>query len=157
MNAPPAVNMFGIGAQIFGDTPSTSLVEPKPDENDNPENENDHANDDESSSEDELLSVMASVTVVDSPWKAAPSYPPLYLSTVSEYLPPQSKSKPLHETQVTDSLDDKDHKGGKDKDISWASEPYEDSLELDHVFERFTKRVAYEGEQCVRSVFRYYI
>ena len=40
----------------------------------------------------------------------------------------------------------------KDKDISWAKETYEDSLEVDHVFERFTKRVGYEGEQCVRLV-----
>ncbi|KAG6897387.1 hypothetical protein C0992_002049 [Termitomyces sp. T32_za158] len=165
MNAPPAVDMFGIGAQIFGNTSSSTnvaepkpdendhsekenhLAEPKPDENDHCEKENNHAND-ESSSEDELLSVMASVTLTDSPWKVAPSYPPLYLSTVSEYLPPQSKPKVMHETQI--DLDDDDRKGGKDKDISWASEPYEGSLEMDHVFERFTKRVAYEGEQCVR-------
>ncbi|KAG6868185.1 hypothetical protein C0993_006398 [Termitomyces sp. T159_Od127] len=147
MNAPP-VDMFGFGAQVFGDTPPPSSAEPKPDEDDHCDNENDLAND-ESSSEDELLSAMASVTVTDSPWKVAPSYPTLYLSTVSEYLPPQSKLKVPHDTQV-DSLDDGDRKGGKEKDISWASEPYEDSLEMDHVFERFTKRVAYEGEQCVR-------
>ncbi|KAG6888568.1 hypothetical protein C0995_007357 [Termitomyces sp. Mi166 len=151
LSAPPAGNIFGIGAQIFGDTPPppTNPAEPKPNENDDRNDENDDDTNDEEStlSEDELLTAMASVTVTGSPWKAAPSYPPLYLSTVSEYLPPQPKPKVPQGTQVTDPLDDEDRKGSKDKDISWASEPYEDSLEMDHVFERFTKRVAYEGEQ----------
>ncbi|KNZ80136.1 Programmed cell death protein 2-like [Termitomyces sp. J132] len=145
-------NTFGIGAQMFGDTspPLTGSAEPKPNKNDECDNENDDASDDESSSEDELLTAMASVTVTDSPWKTAPSYPPFYLSTVSEYLPPQLKSKVPPGTQITDRLVNEGSKGDKDKDISWASEAYEDSLEMDYVFERFTKRVAYEGEQCVR-------
>ncbi|KAG6864622.1 hypothetical protein C0991_008243 [Blastosporella zonata] len=155
MNASSTPNMFGIGAQIFGETPppSTQSTEPKSEEvkDDEREDENDDRSDsDDSATDDELLTAVASVTVSESPWKAAPSYPALYLSTVSEYLPPQSKPKLPPGTQVTDPLDDDDRKGGKDKDISWASEAYEDSLEMDHVFERFTKRVGYEGEQCVR-------
>ncbi|KAF8074746.1 programmed cell death protein 2 [Lyophyllum atratum] len=152
MKASSAPNVFGIGAQVFGDIPS-----PPPDvpgnsqvtETEDSEDEETGDRDDEgsASSEDELLIAMASVTVAESPWKAAPSYPPLYLSTISEYLPPQPKSKQAAGAQVTDPLDD-DSKSGKD--ISWASEAYGDSLEMDHVFERFTKRVGYEGEQCVR-------
>lgn len=145
-------NTFGMGAQIFGDTsspplticakPQATVVEDLRDDDDA-----DDGDEESTSSEDELLTAMASVTVAESPWKAAPSYPPLYLSTVSEYLPPQPKSKLPAGAQVSDPLDD-DPKSGKD--ISWASEAYEDSLEMDHVFERFTKRVSHEGEQCVR-------
>ncbi|KAG6810866.1 hypothetical protein H0H92_010022 [Tricholoma furcatifolium] len=149
-NASPDPNMFGLGAQIFGDNPpSTESNDPEPETHEKEDNDDDDAgSDDEPSSEDELLTAMATATVSESPWKAAPSYPPLYLSTVSEYLPPQPKPKLPPGAEVTDSLDDDDRKGNKD--VSWVSEAYEDSLEMDHVFERFTKRVGYEGEQCVR-------
>ncbi len=86
---------------------------------------------------------MTSATLEESPWKAAPAYSPLYLSTASEYLPPQPKLKVSAQVSEPGSED-----GGKD--ISWAFEPYENSLEVDQVFERFTKRVGYEGEQCIR-------
>ncbi|KAG6844553.1 hypothetical protein H0H87_005973 [Tephrocybe sp. NHM501043] len=153
MNASQAPNMFGMGAQIFGEIPPSPAEssEAKPEEiEDEREVKNYDSNDDDSSTDNELLTAMASVTVAESFWKAAPSYPALYLSTVSEYLPPQAKPKLPSGAEVSDPLDDADRKGGKDKDISWASEAYEDSLEMDHVFERFTKRVGYEGEQCVR-------
>lgn len=147
MKAELTPNTFGIGTNIFGVTPPPALPTPTQSK------EDDHGNDDDlsdvesnsTSSEEELLTAMASVTVEKSLWKSAPSYPPLYLSTASEYLPPLTKPKLPPGAQ--DILAD-DDKGGKD--ISWASEAYEDSLEMDHVFERFTKRVAYEGEQCVR-------
>lgn len=94
---------------------------------------------------------MASTKLEESQWKDAPAYPPLYLSTVSEYLPPQSK--PKLPAGISDGLDDAPApKSGKD--ISWAFEPYENSLEVDYAFERFAKRVSYEGEQCVRYVLR---
>ncbi|GLB43427.1 putative programmed cell death protein 2, C-terminal domain [Lyophyllum shimeji] len=152
MNGASAPHMFGIGAQVFGDSsspaPAISAESPASEEEDVHEDMGGFDGDEESaSSEDELLTAMASVTLAESPWKAAPSYPPLYLSTVPEYLAPQPKSKHPAEAQVTDPLD-ADPKGGKD--ISWASEAYEDSLEMDRVFERFTKRVSYEAEQCVR-------
>ncbi|KIK65701.1 hypothetical protein GYMLUDRAFT_39202 [Collybiopsis luxurians FD-317 M1] len=95
---------------------------------------------------------MTNTTLEESPWKAAPSYiPPLYLSTASEYLPPQPKPKIPPGTQISDPAADE---GGGGKDISWAFEPYENSLEVDQVFERFTKRVGYEGEQCIRYELR---
>ena len=103
---------------------------------------------DESDTEDELLTALAATSIGESAWKSAPSYPPLYLSTESEYIPPPAKPKIPKGVQVED-LDDDDK---KDKDISWAKETYEDSLEVDQVFERFMNRVKHEGEQCVRCV-----
>ena len=44
--------------------------------------------------------------------------------------------------------DEKDSKEGNEWNA--AMEGYENSLEVDHVFERFAKRVGYEGEQCIR-------
>jgi pre-rRNA-processing protein TSR4 len=102
-----------------------------------------------SSDGEDLLTAMAAVKIEESPWQNAPTYPPLYLSTVAEYLPPQSKPR-LPKDVIVDDLGDEDK---KDKDVSWAKETYEDSLEVDQVFERFMKRVGYEGEQCVRLVF----
>ena len=158
----PTPNAFGIGLgnQIFGDIVSppsvtkvaNSKLAKDPDPYDNVSDDLSDA-DSISSSDESLLTAMASASIADSEWKCAPSYPPLYLSTASEYLPPQPKER-LHNAHVTDSKES-DEKGRKD--ISWASESYEDSLEMDHVFERFTKRVGYEGEQCVRFVNRCYI
>ena len=102
-----------------------------------------------SSDGEDLLTAMAAVKIEESPWQNAPTYPSLYLSTVAEYLPPQSKARLPNDITVED-LGDEDK---KDKDVSWAKETYEDSLEVDQVFERFMKRVGYEGEQCVRLAF----
>jgi len=99
-------------------------------------------------SDTSLLTALASTTISDSTWKSAPSYPPLYLSTVTEYLPPDSKPKLPKGLQV-EELGDGDKKA---KDVSWIKETYEDSLEVDQVFEKFTKRVAVESSQCVRFV-----
>jgi pre-rRNA-processing protein TSR4 len=147
MKMPSNPNPFGLGAQIFGD--NTSPPAPAEEEFADHEYPSDAESDSSTLSEKSLLTALASATITESPWKSAPSYPPLYLSTASEYLPPQSKPKLPPGAQVTDPLDE-DGKGGKD--ISWASEAYEDSLEMDHVFERFTKRIGFEGEQCVRCV-----
>ncbi|KAG5637685.1 hypothetical protein H0H81_003601 [Sphagnurus paluster] len=154
MSTASTPSMFGggFGAQIFGDLPPDAPEETvKPNNNDDKDAENDEDEED-ATSEDELLTAIASVTVEESPWKAAPSYPPIYLSTVSEYLPAPPKSKVSPKVQIDDGLDD-DNDGKGAKDVSWMSEAYEDSLELDHVFERFTKRVSYESEQCVRRVY----
>ena len=102
-----------------------------------------------SSDGEDLLTAMAAVKIEESPWQNAPIYPSFYLSTVAEYLPPPSKARVPKDVTVED-LGDEDK---KDKDVSWAKETYEDSLEVDQVFERFMKRVGYEGEQCVRLVF----
>ena len=103
-----------------------------------------------STSSESLIVAMTSMDIGPSPWVSAPSYSPLYLSTTSEYLPPPPKNKLPPGTQVQDPADEE----GKEerKNASWAFEAYENSLEVDHVFDRFTKRVGYEGEQCVRYV-----
>lgn len=159
-----APNLFGLGAQIFGDvaspspSPSSAVTTAANPGGDAGTHSDDAAvdldSDDESSSSSEhsLLTALASTTLDESPWRSAPSYAPLYLSTVSEYLPPQpkSKSKLPPGVVVVDPEAEPSGKDAKDKDISWAFEPYENSLDVDHVFERFTRRVAYEGEQCVR-------
>ena len=89
---------------------------------------------------------MASTTLESTPWASAPSYPALYLSTVAEYLPPAPKTNVKIE-EVND-----DDEGKKGRDATWAMEGYENSLDVDHAFERFSKRVGYEAEQCVRYV-----
>jgi pre-rRNA-processing protein TSR4 len=147
--APSSPNVFGFGAQVFGNVGvPTSESELKPTKADVRSDEDEGLSDTESDSgsEKSLLTAMASTTIDESPWKSAPFYRPLYLSTTSEYLPPLPKPKIPAGAQIIDS--DEEGKGGKD--ISWASEGYENSLKVDNVFERFTKRVGYEGEQCVR-------
>ncbi|KAJ6591843.1 programmed cell death protein 2 [Mycena vulgaris] len=134
---------FGLGAQIFGDSSPAAPSPPNAQE----EDETSDAESDTGSSDDELLTALAATTVEESPWKSAPSYPPLYLSTCSEYLPGQPQLKLPPGVQVVDPLDEPS-KGGKD--VSWIAEAYENSLDVDQVFERFTKRVGYEGDQCVR-------
>ena len=99
-------------------------------------------------SDTSLLTALASTTISDSTWKSAPSYPPLYLSTIAEYLPPDSKPK-LPKGLEVEEFGEGDK---KEKDVSWIKETYEDSLEVDQVFEKFTKRVAVESRQCVRFV-----
>ncbi|KAJ7460580.1 programmed cell death protein 2 [Mycena latifolia] len=131
---------FGLGAQIFGDSAPVASSPPEAETGDVESYT-------ESSDDEELLTALAVTTLEESPWKSAPSYPPLYLSTCSEYLPAQPKVKLPPGVQIVDPLDDSG-KGGKD--VSWISETYENSLDVDQVFERFTKRVGYEGEQCVR-------
>ncbi|ESK97714.1 hypothetical protein Moror_17421 [Moniliophthora roreri MCA 2997] len=136
--APNNNNPFGLGAQIFGSQPTTT----KEDEPESEDSDDDESDNDSVSSEESLITAMASTSITESPWKAAPTYPSLYLSTASEHLPAQSKPK----AKISEIDDD-----GKDTDIAtWASEAYENSLEVDHVFDRFSKRVAFEGEQCVR-------
>lgn len=135
MSNSSGLGSFGLGAQIFGDVSS-----PSP----SPENDAEVSDSESTSSEQSLLTAMASTALEESPWKPTPAYPSLYLSTVSEYLPPQPKLK------VPDGVSVVDPDEAPEKDISWAFEPYENSLEVDHVFERFTKRVGYEGDQCIR-------
>jgi pre-rRNA-processing protein TSR4 len=81
------------------------------------------SNDDEdSSSEKSLETAMASTSTSDneSAWKAAPSYPTLYLSTVAEYISAPPKFKLPPGTQIIDPLEEDGKAGGKD--ASWISE-----------------------------------
>ncbi|KAH7927870.1 hypothetical protein BV22DRAFT_1103431 [Leucogyrophana mollusca] len=144
MKAAAIPSPFGLGDQIFGQSASEDSAPPaQEDVTDDSDGESDSS----STSEQSLITAMASTTLDESAWTAAPSYTPMYLSTSSEYLPPAPKSKPTSKIRVEDPADDDDKKG---KDATWAFEGYENSLEVDHVFDRFTKRVSYAGEQCLR-------
>ncbi|KAK1222841.1 hypothetical protein PQX77_014263 [Marasmius sp. AFHP31] len=139
-----AANPFTFGNQIFGEpTPEPSTLK-QDDANENgQEDEGEDASDNESAtSEGSLVVAMASTTLDESPWKSAPHYPPLYLSTTAEYVP--AAEKPKIAPKVSQEGDDKDDIG------KWVSETYENSLDVDQVFDRFAKRVGYEGEQCIR-------
>ena len=85
---------------------------------------------------------LASVTLVDSVWQSAPSYPPQYLSTANEYIPPPNKT---HDP-TAGTIDD----NGVQEGHGWGSEKYENSMHTDHVFDRFNERTAHEPQQCVR-------
>jgi len=93
----------------------------------------------------DLVSSLAH-TALSSPWSDAPSYEPLYLDTLTEYiLPAPITSKGLKKGM-------EEGRGAKAYlDVKeWGHEAYEESRGVDEVFERFAKRVGASGEQCVR-------
>lgn len=150
-------NLFGFGAHpldmsILSKVPTgTPSCDPKKareiyDNNNDDFDENDESESDVESSELSLITALTSTTISESVWKCAPSYPPLYLSTITEYLPPRAVPKLPDGLDVGDLQDDEK----KEKDITWAKEKYEDSLVVDQVFEKFSQRVAIEGKQCIR-------
>ncbi|THH13102.1 hypothetical protein EW146_g7080 [Bondarzewia mesenterica] len=95
------------------------------------------------SSASSLIVALASTALSDSQWLAAPSYPAQYLSTLTEYIPPPKKAKaPTQPVDVEGG-------GGREGD-AWMSEKYENSMDIDQVFERFNERVLVEPTQCVR-------
>ncbi|KAF8498705.1 programmed cell death protein 2 [Russula emetica] len=104
--------------------------------------------DDDSASTSSVASAIvafASVTLVDTLWQSAPSYPPQYLSTANEYIPPPNKEAP---DEPTAGIVDDD--GVTQEGHAWASEKYEKSMHTDHVFDRFNERTSHEPQQCVR-------
>lgn len=135
---------FGLGNQIFGDSVISISHQSEQDRNDF----SDAGSDDSSSSEGSLITAMASARVTESFWTAAPSYPAIYLSTVSEYIPQSPKAKAPADARIEQPTPD----GKAGKDATWTVETYENSLEIDNVFDRFTKRVGFTGEQCLRWV-----
>lgn len=161
LGAGSAPNPFGLGSQIFGGAdpdPEPEPEEPSPtdsaegdgshDEASSEDDDDDEDEDDGGEDEDDALAAaVQAASLDDSPWKAAPAYSPLYLSTTSEYLPPPPKVKVPAGASV--DVDD-DGKSARKDSGSWSMEGYENSLDVDHAFERFSKRVSYEGEQCLR-------
>ncbi|KAK7679486.1 hypothetical protein QCA50_017540 [Cerrena zonata] len=137
---------MGLGNQIFGnvsaDGPEDEQDEPSSAADDDSSSEDE----DSSGSEDELVTAMASSTLDTSEWATAPAYTSLYLSTFSEYLPKQKTPK----VPSADDVEAEHENGKQPKDVSWAMEGYENSLETDHVFDRFSQRVEYQSDQCVR-------
>lgn len=177
-SAPAFEGGSGIGSQLFGAADSDlsepedddEVSEPPPSEpeldddsdlEDAVESESGSENENDSASSSSILEVPASTPSACSPWRSAPAYSPvLYLSTSSEYLPPSSKPKAtaLAADGLGQEREGKSRKAGKEADkehTEWNNvmEGYENSLDVDHVFERFANRVGYEGEQCVRWVF----
>ncbi|KAI0349665.1 hypothetical protein OH77DRAFT_1431882 [Trametes cingulata] len=139
---------FGLGSQIFGGAappePTQTESAERGGSSDDERSESDMEDDDD---DDALVAGMQSASIEDSPWKSAPAYPPFYLSTVSEYLPPPPKVK----VPAGATVDPDDDNAPKSRDGGgWDLEGYENSIDVDHAFERFSKRVSYEGEQCLR-------
>lgn len=144
---------FGLGSAIFGQPEPEEPKEEDAEESggDDDDDENDSTSSGTSDSDEQedesLITAMASTTLDSSQWASVPAYDILYLSTVAEYLPPAPKPKISKDAQVNE---DDLESGGKSKDATWSMEGYENSLDIDHAFERFSKRVGYEGEQCLR-------
>lgn len=144
-----ASNPFGLGSQIFGQVDPTPDEDIAEEEHDDQEKADDDSLSEGEGDEEELVTALAATSLETSDWKASPGYDCMYMSTTAEYLPSAPKAKVPAEAQVSD---DDDGKEGKSKDSTWALEGYENSLDVDHAFERFSKRVGYEGEQCLRYV-----
>jgi pre-rRNA-processing protein TSR4 len=160
MTGNAAANPFGggLGSQLFGVTapsnttipesipnkPEQSKAEPTNDAEDTEAKAGVEAGD---AAEDELVTAIAAATLEDSVWLNVPAYPALYLSTCSEYLPPAPKIKlPVGTTNPEDDLEGGQGAGGG----GFAPEGYENSMDTDPVFDRFSARVAHEPEQCLR-------
>lgn len=139
---------FGLGSQLFGEQPP---VHESPGEGTAEVTETDKFSEDEEESDVEALADEMDNLLMESPelsdeWKSAPSYRPVYLSTVPEYIPPPPKIK--QKVAVEDNLDD----SKKSSDQDWGFEGWEKVANVDGAFERFTKRIESEPEQCVRLV-----
>ncbi|KAI0788810.1 programmed cell death protein 2 [Abortiporus biennis] len=136
----PAGAAGGLGSSIFDDDEEDEKEDDSIDEIKN--DVQDFSDSDDEGEVDALVEALASSSLEDSFWKAAPAYSPLYLSTVSEEPPAKSKVSIPKESDIDD-----EHKA---KDNAWLSEGYENSLDIDHTFERFTRRIEPQGEQCLR-------
>jgi len=144
---------FGLGTQLFGSTNEeggdggeTSDVPDEPPASETEESDSEE----EADPEDEQSEIEVMEAAEASPeWQTYPSYKPVYLSTESEYVPPVPKAK----VKAEKYLDEEDvGEGKKEKGGEWGFEGWEKSVDVDGVFEKFTKRVSYEPEQCVRCV-----
>ncbi|KAG8933035.1 hypothetical protein FRC01_011255 [Tulasnella sp. 417] len=132
------------------------------------EEEDDDSDDDEPPATEEEINELAEAlesTTIDgqsaakssanaATWATAPSFKPLYLSSVSEYLVPEAKPKQLiKNVKVSDGLDDLDAGSGGGRGGAggkWKTETYEKGASTDEIFSRFSKRVVNEGKQCLR-------
>ena len=140
---------MGLGSQIFGAAAEDEDPVPPEPEFEDDDHDSDTSGDSEDSEDtldeaEELAEALAETTLSDAyaVWNDMPAYPPLYLSTASEYLPSEPKAKA--NTKADELLGDGKTKGGL--------EAFENSMNVDEVFSRFTKRVACEGGQCIRWV-----
>jgi pre-rRNA-processing protein TSR4 len=127
-------NPFDLGSKTESNSQPSS---PQPEYPPSSEDEDESRTSSKESSTASLL-VAPTSQHVTSPWGSAPAYSPLYLSTISEYLPPpptQPNQTPVDEKTSGD----------------WSAfESYESSLSLDPVFIKFTAHVSHEPTQCIR-------
>ena len=137
----------GLGTDIFNsivppDSGSTITSHGPARDEESTESDDEHAS--SSSSASSVVVALVSATLVDSLWQSAPSYPPQYLSTISEPIHPSSKAPdgPIAGDFDAEGLNPEGHAG--------ASEKYENSMHMDHLFDRFNERAAREPQQCVR-------
>jgi len=158
-----ATTTGGIGDLVFGATVSTIPgasgpnqldaedwpEDGAPDDETVEEDNSDGGSDDEDEvEEDNLANDLSAVSLTkaepDPAWSSQPSYRPLYLSTVQEYItpkpPPSVSKKPIQEAQSSSDT------GG----APWGAEPYEVMRKVDDVFERFVARVQEEPQQVLR-------
>ncbi|KAI0272649.1 programmed cell death protein 2 [Gloeopeniophorella convolvens] len=140
---------FGLGSDVFGAVtqaqpsaaPTLHGSAPGAESTDSDDDGDDESV--SSSSVSSMIVALASTTLTDPLWQSAPSYPPQYLSTVSEYTVPPKKQR-----DVSNNGNPEDGNGQESN--NWASEKYENSMETDHIFDRFNERAAHEPQQCVR-------
>ena len=142
----------GLGTDIFNsiappDSGSAITSHGPARDEESPESDDEIAS--QSSSASSVAVALASARLVDSLWQSAPSYPPQYLSTISEPIHPSSKT-PGRLTAGNVDADEFNPEGHP-----WTSEKYENSMHMDHLFDRFNERAAREPQQCVRCALPY--
>ncbi|KAF8517960.1 programmed cell death protein 2 [Hysterangium stoloniferum] len=142
---------FGLGTQLFGAPSPSTNTDKAIDEERLPASPADSSSaGSENEADVNALVGQLEATKLESAefspeWLSSPSYNPVYLSTISEYIAPPPKSKQKAEHLVTDDLED-NRPTGQD----WGLEGWEKSIDVDGVFDKFTKRVSSDPEQCVR-------
>jgi pre-rRNA-processing protein TSR4 len=139
----------GLGSEMFISasslTSSGTIMAPQGTAHAEEDIENDDGdNASPSSSVSSIVVALATATLADPSWQFSPSYPPQYLSTIGEYLPPPKQPRTMSTAGA--AADD----GDTQKGHPWATEKYENSMRTDHVFDRFVERAAHEPQQCVR-------
>ena len=138
----------GLGSEMFISasslTSSGTIMPPQGTAHAEEDIENDDGdNTSTSSSVSSVVVALATATLADSSWQLSPSYPPQYLSTISEYLPSPKQPPTMSTGAVADD-------GDTQKGHPWATEKYENSMRTDHIFDRFVERAGHEPQQCVR-------
>lgn len=87
-----------------------------------------------------LADELHDVSLDTSQWDSLPSHPAKYLATIDEVITTTTARAMSKEYTDDASV------GGE----VTGPELYENSLDTDPLFDRFTRRVSNEGEQCVR-------
>jgi len=141
MTSPPATST-GFGAELFLPSQLSSVPVVTHTREDS---ESDVSDEDDDQSIDQVAESLAKASLGDkSEWQNTPYYTATYLSTISEPLPP-----PLANSKSQSKLED-EVLGLEAAPGGWTMESYENSLTVDTVFEKFTKRVSLDSEQCIR-------